>query len=279
VREAVQVAEAQPSEIADRTTWRRRDTALRRFLRTETGSAAVLLVATVIALVWVNVDASSYDDVWRTGLSVRLGHWAVSMELRGWINSGLMTFFFFTIGLEARREFDLGELRDRPRVVLPLLAGLGGMVGAVALYLAFNGGRPEAHGWGVAMSTDTAFALGVLALVGNRVPDRLRGFMLTVVVVDDMVALILIATVYNRPSDCRSAPDRDRPVRGRGGRCTTADPPRPALFRARGHGLGRIVQVGRGPCRDRSRRRADHLRGTGGPHGSGARHRSVPRFP
>jgi Na+/H+ antiporter NhaA len=174
----------------------RPNTPLRNFLRTESGSAAILLAATVIALVWVNSDQSSYADVWRTQLSVRLGDWSVSMDLRGWINNGLMTFFFFVIGLEARREFDLGELRDRPRVVLPLLAGLGGMVGAVGLYLAINAGHSSAHGWGVAMSTDTAFALGVLALVGNRVPDRLRGFILTVVVVDDIIALVVIATVY-----------------------------------------------------------------------------------
>ncbi len=145
---------------------------------------------------WANTDASSYADVWRTQLSVRLGHSALSMDLRGWINSGLMSFFFLVIGLEARREFDIGEFRERPRVVLPLLAGVGGMVGAIALYLAINAGRSSAHGWGTAMSTDTAFALGVLALVGNRVPDRLRGFILTVTVVDDIVALIVIATVY-----------------------------------------------------------------------------------
>jgi len=190
------MAALQASESAGRTIWWRRETPLRQFLSTETGSAAVLLVAAVIALVWANTDASSYADVWRTQLSVRLGHSALSMDLRGWINSGLMSFFFLVIGLEARREFDIGEFRERPRVVLPLLAGVGGMVGAIALYLAINAGRSSAHGWGTAMSTDTAFALGVLALVGNRVPDRLRGFILTVTVVDDIVALIVIATVY-----------------------------------------------------------------------------------
>jgi Na+/H+ antiporter NhaA len=107
-----------------------------------------------------------------------------------------MTFFFFVVGLEARREIDLGELRERRRFALPLLAGIGGMAGAVAIYLAFNAGRSSAHGWGIAMSTDTAFALGLLAIVGPRFPDRLRAFILTVVVVDDIVALIVIATVY-----------------------------------------------------------------------------------
>src|SRR5438067_5408655 len=107
-----------------------------------------------------------------------------------------MTFFFFVVGLEARREFDLGELRERRRFALPLLASIGGMTVAVAIYLAFDAGRPSAHGWGVAMSTDTAFALGLLALVGPRFPDRLRAFMVTVAVVDDVVALLGIATVY-----------------------------------------------------------------------------------
>ncbi|MFL6137062.1 MAG: Na+/H+ antiporter NhaA [Frankiaceae bacterium] len=185
-----------PAPPAGRTAWARPETPLRRFLGTETGSASVLLAATVLALVWVNVDASSYATAWGTELSLRLGRWSVAMDLRAWVNSGLMTFFFFVVGLEARRELDIGELRERARMVLPLLAGVGGMVAAVAIYLAVNAGDASARGWGVAMSTDTAFALGTLALVGTRVPDRLRGFMLTVVVIDDIVALVVIATAY-----------------------------------------------------------------------------------
>jgi Na+/H+ antiporter NhaA len=171
-------------------------TPLRQFLRTETGGAAVLLAAAIAALVWVNVDESSYDSFWETTLSIDMGGRGVSLDLREWVNSGLMTFFFFVVGLEARREFDLGELRERRRFALPLLAGVGGMAVAVAIYLAFNAGHSSAQGWGVAMSTDTAFALGLLALVGPRFPDRLRAFMLTVVVVDDILALVVIATVY-----------------------------------------------------------------------------------
>ena len=183
--------------FSGRTAWARSvETPLRKFLRTETGGAAVLLAATVAALVWVNVDASSYDSLWSTKLSIDVADAGVSLDLRQWVNSGLMTFFFFVVGLEARREIDLGELRERRRVALPLLAGIGGMVGAIGIYLAFNAGRPSAHGWGIAMSTDTAFALGLLALVGPRFPDRLRAFILTVVVVDDIVALFVIATVY-----------------------------------------------------------------------------------
>ena len=124
------------------------ETPLREFLRTETGGAAVLLAAAVAALVWVNVHASSYDSLWGTRLSIDLGGAGVALDLRHWVNSGLMTFFFFVIGLEARREFDLGELRERRRFALPLLAGIGGMAVAVAIYLAFNTGRSSAGGWG-----------------------------------------------------------------------------------------------------------------------------------
>ena len=120
-----------PSESSTLTAWLQRDTALRRFLRTETASGALLLAAAMGALIWVNVDASTYDRIWTTRLSVHLGGAAISMDVRGWINSGLMSFFFLVVGLEARREFDIGEFRERPRIILPVLAGLGGMAGAV----------------------------------------------------------------------------------------------------------------------------------------------------
>jgi Na+/H+ antiporter NhaA len=188
---------ARPSPFSGRTAWARSaQTPLREFLRTETGGAAVLLAAAVAALAWANIDTSSYERLWTTVLSIDVGDAGVALDLRHWVNSGLMTFFFFVVGLEARREFDLGELRERRRFALPLLSGIGGMLAAVGIYLAFNGGRGSAGGWGVAMSTDTAFALGLLALVGPRFPDRLRAFMLTVAVVDDIVAVIVIATVY-----------------------------------------------------------------------------------
>jgi Na+/H+ antiporter NhaA len=191
-----------PSAFSGTTAWARSaQTPLREFLRTETGGAAVLLAATVAALVWANVDESSYERVWTTILAINLGSTGIVLSLRGWVNSGLMTIFFFVVGLEARRELDLGELRERRRFALPFMAGLGGMAAAVAIYLAFNGGRSTAHGWGIAMSTDTAFALGLLALVGPRFPDRLRAFMLTVVVVDDIVAVLVIAIVYTEALD------------------------------------------------------------------------------
>jgi Na+/H+ antiporter NhaA len=192
------VTTSQPGQqFSGRTIWiRKLKTPLRAFLRTETGGASVLLSAAIAALVWVNVDASSYDALWGTRLSIDVGGAGVALELRHWVNSGLMTFFFFVVGLEARREFDLGELRERKRFALPLLAAIGGMAMAVAIYLTFNMGGSSVRGWGIAMSTDTAFALGLLALVGGRIPDRLRAFILTLVVVDDILALVVIATVY-----------------------------------------------------------------------------------
>jgi Na+/H+ antiporter NhaA len=191
-------AEGSAAPFTRRTAWARSlQTPLRNFLRTESGSAAVLLAATLTALAWANIDVRSYESVWQTPLSIHLGGSGLSQTLRQWVNSGLMTFFFFVIGLEARREFDMGDLRERRRVVLPIAAGIGGMLVPIAIYLAVNAGRPSAHGWGVAMSTDTAFALGLLALVGRRLPDTVRAFLLTVAVVDDVVALAVIATMYS----------------------------------------------------------------------------------
>jgi Na+/H+ antiporter NhaA len=181
--------------FSGRTAWARNmQTPLRTFLRTETGGAVVALAA----LAWVNIGPSSYDAVWGARLSVQFAGGGVSLDLREWVNSGLMTFFFFVFGLEARREFDMGELRERRRLALPVAAGLGGLVVPVAIYLAVNAGSPAAPGWGTAMSTDTAFALGTLALNGPRFPDRVRAFLLSVAVVDDLVSLVVIGAAYSR---------------------------------------------------------------------------------
>jgi Na+/H+ antiporter NhaA len=182
-----------------RTAWARNlEAPLRLFLRTETGGAAILLAGAVIALIWVNVDAGSYERVWSTMLSVRIAGGGVTLPLRQWINEGLMTFFFLVVALEARWEFDLGELRDRRRLVLPAAAALGGMVCPIAIYLAFNAGKSSAVGWGAAMSTDTAFALGMLALVGRQFPQSLRAFILTVAVADDLVSFVVIGAQYSQ---------------------------------------------------------------------------------
>lgn len=199
----------QPAEVVDergsvagRTAWARNlEAPLRDFMRTQSGSAVVLAAGAIIALLWINLDAGSYGRVWSAPLSIRIGGSGITQDLRHWVNDGLMTFFFFVTGLEARREFDLGELRDRRRLVLPVLAGLGGMVLPVLIFLLINGSGGSRGGWGAAMSTDTAFALGMLALVGRRFPDNLRAFILTVAVVDDLVALVVITVVFTAAVD------------------------------------------------------------------------------
>jgi Na+/H+ antiporter NhaA len=190
------------SPFSLRTAWGRSfETPLRRFLRTETGSSAILLAATVVALAWANIDSSGYAAVWRTEVSIKIGTTGVADSLHGWVNSGLMAFFFLVAGLEARREFDMGELRERRRLALPVVVGLGGMAVPIGLYLAINAGDPSASGWGAAMSTDTAFALGLLALVGRGIPDRVRIYLLTFSIVDDLAGIIVIALVYSSSID------------------------------------------------------------------------------
>jgi Na+/H+ antiporter NhaA len=194
-----QASPAQATTNQTTTIWTSSSkTPLRQFLRTETGSATVLASALVIALIWANVATGSYERFWATELTAGMSDHGITLNLREFVNSGLMALFFLVVGLEARREWDMGELRVRSRVTLPFLAGLGGMVVPIVIYLAFNAGKPTAHGWGAAMSTDTAFALGVLALVGgSRLPDRVRTYLLTFSVVDDLLGLAVIAVFYS----------------------------------------------------------------------------------
>src|SRR5918996_178306 len=188
----------QAARALSRTAWTRNvPVPLRTFLQTEVSSAVFLLAAAIAALVWVNSPwASSYDSLWSTELSLRLGDIGLEGDLRYWVNDGLMAFFFFVVGLEVRREFDMGELRDRRRAAVPVLAAIGGMLLPVVIYLAFNAGGGAARGWGIVMPTDTAFALGLLALVGRRAPPRLRAFVLTVAIADDIGVLLVIAFAY-----------------------------------------------------------------------------------
>ena len=196
--EDTEAAEESSGPFSGKTAWARRmETPLRMFLRTETGSASVLAGATVLALIWANISYTSYEKFWATKLSVLVGSSGVTLDLREFVNSGLMAFFFLVVGLEARREFDVGELRIRSRLTLPLLVGLAGMAVPIVIYLIANAGRPSMHGWGMAMSTDTAFALGALALVGRRLPDRVRTYLLTFSVVDDLGGLVVIAVAYS----------------------------------------------------------------------------------
>jgi Na+/H+ antiporter NhaA len=192
---------SEPS-FSGRTAWARAgQTALREFLRTETGSASVLAGATVAALVWANVSVSAYEKVWATRLAVSAGRWSLAMSVHEFVNSGLMALFFLVVGLEARREWDMGELRVRSRLALPVLVGLGGMIVPIGIYLIANAGRPAEHAWGASMATDTAFALGALALVGRRLPDRVRTYLLTFSVVDDLAGIAIIAIVYSERID------------------------------------------------------------------------------
>jgi Na+/H+ antiporter NhaA len=153
--------------------------------------------AAVAALLWANISPDSYTSVWETRLAIVLGGNELATDLRGWVNEGLMTLFFLVVGLEAKRELDLGELRERSRLAIPVVAALGGMAGAAGVYLAINAGGDGAHGWGAALSTDTALALGALALVTRGRALRLRVFLLTLVVIDDLVALLVIALAYS----------------------------------------------------------------------------------
>jgi Na+/H+ antiporter NhaA len=189
-------AAAAAATFRDRTAWARNLAApVRDYLSNETGGAVALLAATIVALVWANADAGSYESVWTTKLSISLGGDAIALDLRHWVNEALMTFFFLVVGLEAKRELDMGELRERRRLTIPVFAALGGMTLPILIFLAFNAGGSAANGWGAAMSTDTAFVLGVLALIAPG-GTRLRVTLLTIAVIDDVVALVVIATAY-----------------------------------------------------------------------------------
>ncbi len=189
--------EIQAAPFVGRTAWGRNLAApVRDFLSTETGGAATMLAATLLALAWANIAPHAYGSTWGTVLSIRIGGAGVSMDLRHWTNEGLMTLFFLVVGLEAKREVDLGELREHRRMVLPAVAAAGGVAVPVLIFLAFNGGRAGANGWGAAMSTDTAFAMGALALLTPRAATRMRVFLLTLAVFDDLAALVVIAVVY-----------------------------------------------------------------------------------
>jgi Na+/H+ antiporter NhaA len=171
---------------------------LRAFLGTEAASAGLLLAATVTALAWANSPLSeSYTALWHTTLSVSLGDAELALDLGHWVNDGLMALFFFVIGLEVRRELSIGELTQRRRVVVPLVAGTLGMVLPALLYLAVNPTGDAARGWGIVIGTDTAFLLGALSLVGPSCPTQLRVFLLTLTVFDDLVAVSVIGVAYS----------------------------------------------------------------------------------
>ena len=189
-----------------RATWLRSDRFLarsvarpvNRFLHIEASSGILLVTAAVVAIVWANSPwAASYRDLWATELSIDVGGHVITEDLRHWINDGLMAIFFFVLGLEIKQELTNGQLASIRNAAVPAAGALGGMLLPAVLYLAFNLGGAGVDGWGIPMATDVAFALGVLALLGSRVPAELKVLLLALAIVDDVGAIIVIAAFYS----------------------------------------------------------------------------------
>jgi Na+:H+ antiporter, NhaA family len=178
--------------------------ALREFLATETAGGVLLVVAAIAALIWANSPwQASYESFWHTEFGFNVGDQELRLDLRHWVNDGLMAVFFLVVGLEVKRELLLGELRDRRSAALPVFGALGGMVLPALIYAAVNLGENGTvlDGWGIPVATDIAFALGVLALVAPGVPSGVRLFLLTLAIVDDIGAIVLIAVFYSDTPD------------------------------------------------------------------------------
>jgi Na+:H+ antiporter, NhaA family len=171
---------------------------VREFLRIEAAGSLLLLLAAAVALVWANSPwASSYDTLWHTHLVLDLGPLHLDESLQHWVNDALMVIFFFVVGLEIKYELVNGDLRDPKTAALPIVAAIGGMVVPAGIYLALN--PPGSHGnagWGIPMATDIAFAVGVLGILGRRIPSAARLFLLTLAIVDDIGAILVIAVFY-----------------------------------------------------------------------------------
>jgi NhaA family Na+:H+ antiporter len=169
-----------------------------RFLAIEAASGILLMIAATAAIVWANSPwRTVYAELWRIPIGIRFGSFAFERDLHFWINDGLMTIFFFVVGLEIRREIHAGELSEVRRAALPLAAALGGMLVPALIFLALNFGRSSVGGWAVPMATDIAFAVGALALLGKRVAPALRILLLALAVIDDVGAILVIALFYS----------------------------------------------------------------------------------
>jgi Na+:H+ antiporter, NhaA family len=170
---------------------------VRRRLHAAPAGGLVLLACAAIAMVWANSPAShSYHVLWETPIAIRVGDWQAGLSLHAIVNDGLMAVFFFLVGLEIKREVLVGELASMRQAALPVAAALGGMIVPALLFLSFNAGGPTARGWGIPMATDIAFALGVLALLGDRFPPALRVFLSALAIADDLGAVLVIALFY-----------------------------------------------------------------------------------
>jgi Na+:H+ antiporter, NhaA family len=167
------------------------------FAARETSGGILLLLCTVAALVWANSPwAQSYEALWHTPFGIRLGEFELRRELHFWVNDALMAVFFFVVGLEIKREMLVGELASPRQATLPIVAALGGVVVPALLYSALNASGPAAAGWGIPMATDIAFAIGVMALLGDRIPLGLKVFLTALAIVDDIAAVLVIAVFY-----------------------------------------------------------------------------------
>jgi NhaA family Na+:H+ antiporter len=175
---------------------------LARFLRIEAAGGATLLLFTLAAVGISNSPwTQEFSIIWETPVGVRFGSLEFTRSLRGWINDGLMTLFFFVVALELKRELILGELNSPRAFALPISAALGGMLVPAALYSFLQWGQPGARGWGAVMATDTAFVVGCLALLGSRIPQSLKVFMLSLAIVDDIGAILVVAIGYSSRLD------------------------------------------------------------------------------
>jgi NhaA family Na+:H+ antiporter len=173
-----------------------------RFAKFEAASGILLLSVTLAALIWANSPwASSYHTVWETDVTVGFGRTVVTWSRHHWVNDGLMSIFFFLVGLEIKRELLIGELSSFRQAAFPFIAAVGGCALPALLYLSINHGRSEANAWGIPMATDIAFALGVLALLGDRVPVSLKLFVAALAIVDDIIAVLIIAIFYTAHLD------------------------------------------------------------------------------
>ena len=169
-----------------------------RFVHVEAAGGILLVAATIVALVWANSPwQASYESFWSTNIRIEIGSYVFDEDLTHVVNDVLMAVFFFVVGMEIKRELVVGELRDRRSVALPAMAALGGMIVPASIYVAFNAGGEGARGWGIPMATDIAFALGVVALLGSRVPSAVKVLLLTLAIVDDIGAIAVIAVFYS----------------------------------------------------------------------------------
>ncbi|MEO6159359.1 MAG: Na+/H+ antiporter NhaA [Ilumatobacteraceae bacterium] len=201
---AHQISSAQPTFLQSDRKLARAVRPFIRFSQIEAAGGIVLVVATLVALVWANSPwKHSYEVLWSTKIRFEVGSYAFAEDLGHVVNDLLMAVFFFVVGMEIKRELVTGELRDRRAVALPAMAALGGMIVPALIYLAFNAGGDGVHGWGIPMATDIAFALGVVALLGTRVPPAVKILLLTLAIVDDIGAIAVIAVFYTDHVDFR----------------------------------------------------------------------------